>query len=139
MPQRDAFHDVVKNALIKNGWTITHDPLILPFGVHNLYVDLGAERAIVAAEKEGRKIAVEIKSFKGRSEVDDLENALGQYILYRNLLQRREPERTLFLAVPMSAYDGIFSTPLGRVVIEDEHLKLIVFDPTEEVIQQWIH
>jgi hypothetical protein len=139
MPQRDIFHDVVKSALIKDGWTITHDPFILPFGVHNLYIDLGAERAIIAAEKTGRKIAVEIKSFIGRSEVDDLENALGQYILYRSLLQRREPERTLYLAVPMSAYNSIFSTPLGRVVVESECLKLIVFEPTEEVIQQWTH
>jgi hypothetical protein len=139
MPQRDIFHDVVKSALIKDGWTITHDPFILPFGVHNLYIDLGAERAIIAAEKTGRKIAVEIKSFIGRSEVDDLENALGQYILYRSLLQRREPERTLYLAVPMSAYNSIFSTPLGRVVVESERLKLIVFEPIEEVIQQWTH
>ncbi|MBM3241345.1 hypothetical protein FJZ31_34115 [Candidatus Poribacteria bacterium] len=61
MPQRDVFHDVVKIALIKDEWTITHAPFILPFGVHNLYIDLGAERAIIAAEKTGRKIAVEIK------------------------------------------------------------------------------
>ena len=64
MPQRDIYHDVVKNALIKDGWTITHDPLILPYGGRNLYVDLGAEVPI-GAEKDDRRIAVEVKSFSG--------------------------------------------------------------------------
>ena len=29
MPAKDIHHDTVKNALIKDGWTITHDPLRL--------------------------------------------------------------------------------------------------------------
>lgn len=70
--------------------------------------------------------------------MDDLENALGQYVLYRSLLKRREPERIIYLAVPLSTYDGIFSTPLGQVAVEDYQLKLIVFDPTQEVVRQWI-
>ncbi len=32
MPARDKVHDIVKNALIKDGWTITDDPLTLKFG-----------------------------------------------------------------------------------------------------------
>ena len=137
MPQRDIYHDVVKNALVKDGWRITHDPFALPFGLHNLYVDFSAEQ-MLAAEKEGQQIAVEVKSFVGRSEVDDLENALGQYLLYRSLMQRRHPERTLYLAVPRDAFHGVFSTELGRVVREDYPLKVIVFDPDQEVIQQWL-
>jgi hypothetical protein len=77
MPARDIYHDAVKNALIKDGWTITDDPLHLRWGLKDLYVDLGAEK-LFAAEKEGRKIAVEVKSFIGASEIYDLENALGQ-------------------------------------------------------------
>lgn len=62
MPAKDTFHDAVKNALIKDGWTITDDPLYLSFGGVDLYVDLGAEK-LIAAQKDEQKIAVEIKSF----------------------------------------------------------------------------
>jgi XisH protein len=76
MPSRDIYHNCVKNALLKDGWTITHDPLKLEWGKKDLYVDLGAEQ-LIAAENTEQKIAVEIKSFVGRSDIDDLEKALG--------------------------------------------------------------
>ncbi len=79
MPAKDFYHDTVRNALLKDGWTITDDPLRLVYGRQDVFVDLGAEK-LIAAEKGSRKIAVEIKSFSGRSEVADLEKALGQYI-----------------------------------------------------------
>lgn len=137
MPQRDIYHDTVKNALVKDGWTITHDPLILPFRGRNVYVDIGAE-APIGAEKDGRKIAVEVKSFIGASETTELERALGQYTLYRFLLGRREPDRPLFLAVSRDAHSGILNEPDGRDLITAQNLKLIVFDPTKEVVVQWI-
>ena len=137
MSKRDTYHAIVKQALIKDGWTITHDPFTLPFGVHNLYVDLGAER-VLAAERDGERIAVEIKSFVGRSEVADMEQALGQYLLYRSLLQRHEPARRLMLAVPLDAFDTILSTELGRAVREDYTLSIIVFDTKQEIIRQWL-
>ena len=43
MPARDFYHDVVKLALIADGWTITHDPFVLQWGSKDLFVDLGAE------------------------------------------------------------------------------------------------
>ena len=79
MSAKDIYHNCVKNALIKEGWIITHDPLTLEVGGRNVYVDLGAERPF-AAEKDGKKIAVEVKSFRGASDLRDYENALGQYI-----------------------------------------------------------
>jgi XisH protein len=72
MPARDSYHDSVKRALMKAGWTITHDPLRLVWGGKDLYVDLGAER-LLAAERAGQQIAVEIKSFTNASEMNDLE------------------------------------------------------------------
>ncbi len=98
MSARDKYHNQVRNALIKDGWTITDDPLRLEWGRKDAYVDLGAEQ-IVAAEKEQRKIAVEIKTFLGTSEVRDLENAYGQYMLYQDILEEVEPERIVYLAV----------------------------------------
>ena len=81
MPAKDIYHDAVRNALIKEGWEITHDPLVLKWGLKDLFVDLGAER-LLAARKENQQIAVEIKSFTGPSDILELEKALGQYVVY---------------------------------------------------------
>ena len=98
MPALDIYHDQVKNALIKDGWTITDDPLTIRFGRRVLYVDLAAQR-LLAAERAGSRIAVEIKSFVGRSDVLDLEQALGQFVLYAEVLAETDPDRILYLAV----------------------------------------
>lgn len=76
MPAKDIYHDVVKQTLIKDGWTITDDPLRLRWTKRNIYIDLGAER-IIGAERSEHRIAVEVKSFTSASEVADLEQALG--------------------------------------------------------------
>lgn len=136
MPAKDIYHDVVKNALIKDGWTITHDPLRLRWGNDFLYVDLGAEQ-LLTAKKENQKIAIEVKSFVSYSNMADLENALGQYILYRNIIEELEPDRTLYLAVHEEVFATIFEESLGQMLIHKNHLKLLVFDRTEEVIVKW--
>lgn len=136
MPQKDVYHDTVRRALIKDGWVITHDPLALPFGSTSLYIDLGAE-APIGAEKDGQRIAVEVKSFTGPSEMTDLERALGQFVLYRHVLASEEPERVLFLAVPKDAYEGIFAERHGSSLAQSVGLRLVVFDPGEEAIMQW--
>jgi len=108
MPARDYYHNTVRNALIKDGWTITHDPyrLKLTRG-KNLFVDLGAER-LIAAEKGIEKIAIEIKSFRSASDMKDLEEAVGQFVLYEHLLNRYEPERKLYLAIPENVKVSVF-------------------------------
>ena len=85
MAAKDVIHDAVKNALIKDGWTITDDPLRLKYKAVNLSVDLAAERAL-AAERDGEKIAVEIKSFLNASTINDLKLAIGQFSLYVSYL-----------------------------------------------------
>ena len=104
MPAKDIYHDCVKNALIKDSWIITHDPLILKWGLKDLYVDLGAQQ-LLAAEKNKQKIAVEIKSFVSPSEVEDLKNAVGQFILYHDILTHIEPDRILS-AIPALMHRG---------------------------------
>jgi hypothetical protein len=138
MPARDVYHEAVKSALVKDGWTITHDPLHLRLqgGRRSLFIDLGAE-LLIAAEKDSRKIAVEIKSFAGPSDVRELEEAVGQYVVYARLLRRHQPERTLYLAVPEFAWRGIFTEEIGQVLMEDSTLRVLAFDPNREVIVQW--
>jgi hypothetical protein len=135
MPAKDIYHDAVKRALQKEGWTITHDPLFVRVGGIDVSIDLGAE--LIAAEKEGQKIAVEVKSFVGPSTVNEFHTALGQFLNYREALEVREPERILFLAVPADIYDIFFMLPLIQSVTKRYQLMLILYDHNKEVIVKW--
>jgi hypothetical protein len=137
MPARDIYHACVRNALIKDGWKITDDPLRLRIGKKDLYVDLGAEK-LLCAEKDALKIAIEIKSFIGDSDVSELHDAVGQYIVYHDVLQETQPHRILYLAIPYTIYLSLFELPLGELLLKNQRLKLLVFDSDKEVIVKWI-
>jgi len=137
MPAKDIFHDCFKSALIKDGWQISHDPYNLKIGKKDLFIDLGAEK-LLAAEKGTQKIAVEIKSFVSPSEIRDLEVALGQYVLYQNVLMRMEPERTLYLAIRESSFLKLFEQEIGQLLLENKVFKLLTFHPEIEEIARWI-
>lgn len=131
MPARDIYHDTVKFALQKDGWTITHDPFPLQIGKKRLSIDLGAER-LISAEKGTQRIVVEVKSFVGQSDVKDLEQALGQYILYRQILNETGIDRKLYLAVSQLTFNSVFTIELGQVLLKNQIIKLIVFDDESE-------
>jgi XisH protein len=137
MSAKDIYHDTVRNALVKDGWTITHDPLKLQLGKRKFFVDLGAEK-LIGAVKDAQEIAVEIKSFVGNSEMNDLENALGQYILYENVMKVVEPNRILFLAVADNVFESVFEDVIGQLLLNNEGLKVCVFNPETEEIVKWI-
>ncbi|MEM6836438.1 MAG: element excision factor XisH family protein [Cyanobacteria bacterium P01_C01_bin.120] len=129
---------IVMQALTQAGWEITDDSFILSYGGRDLYVDLGAEHDLLAAQRDRQKIAVEIKSFLSQSPVYDLQSAIGQYDVYRSILEETEPNRILYLAVPKRAYETIFSEKLGQLVIKRSSLQLIIFDEHSERIEAWI-
>lgn len=137
MPAKDIYHDTVKRALQKDGWIITHDPFPLQIGRKRLSADLGAE-GLINAEKGTQKIVVEVKSFVGRSDVKDLEQALGQYILYRQVLNEMRIDRSLYLAIFQPIFNSVFTIELGQVLLKNQIIKLIVFDDKSEAIVQWI-
>lgn len=136
MSRKDFYHEQVKTALIQERWEITHDPFIFKTEPE-LSTDIGAERPI-AAKRGQEKIAVEIKSFLSMSQISELEKAMGQYELYRWLLQDNEPERELYLAIPVHAYQGIFSQPIGKMIVEKLQMKLIIYDTSGKEKLQWI-
>ncbi|YAG09679.1 FdxN element excision controlling factor protein [Nostoc sp. DSM 114167] len=110
MSAKDVFHEVVKKALQKDSWQITHDLLSISVGGVNVSIDLAAEK-LIAAEREGDKIAVEVKSFLEKSSaISEFHTALGQFINYRGALRRRQLERVLYLAVPLTTYKTFFPT-----------------------------
>jgi hypothetical protein len=137
MSARDVFHNVVKTALQKEGWQITHDPLSISFGGVDMSVDLGAEK-LIAAEKGEQKIAVEIKSFlESSSAISTFHMALGQFINYRFALKQEEPERILYLAIPINTYNSFFSLDFPQLIVEENKIKLIVYDIQKEIIVLW--
>jgi hypothetical protein len=133
---KDLFHDIVRRALEKEGWTITDDPLFISFGGVDMYIDLGAEQ-IIGAERNGEKIAIEVKSFVGPSETTEFNAALGQFLKYQLALEVEQPDRTLYLAIPVDTYRSFFNLELPRLLIQRYQVRLIVYSPRMEEIIKW--
>ncbi len=135
---KDIYHEIVKKALIKEGWAITHDPLTMPgIGANSFHIDLGAEK-IIGAEKAGEKIAVEVKSFIGRSFAEDFHEALGKFLNYYIAMPTKHPDRVLYLAVPEMVYLAFFETHHIIKVREVLPLKIFTFDTDNQTIVKWI-
>lgn len=137
MPKLDKYHDAVKSALVKDGWTITNDPFTIDFEDATLFADLAAERTI-AAQKDNEKIAIEIKMFSSNSAYDDLEKAFGQYQVYRSFLRQIDPLREIFLAVSLEKFEKIFMRASVKFLVTDLKIKLVIFNPEKEEIVEWI-
>ena len=137
MPAKDIYHDAVRFALIKDDWEILTDNYRLEFGGDRLYVDIAAEKSITA-QKQNRKILVEVKSFLGRSFINDLENAVGQYIIYRDILTETNSEFNLYLAITKGIYQSNFQRKLARTIITRNQVNLLIFDAQNEEIDRWI-
>ncbi|WP_055073587.1 element excision factor XisH family protein [Pseudanabaena sp. 'Roaring Creek'] len=130
-------HDIVKNALQKDGWTITHDPYPLPTGSFDLAIDLGAEK-VIAAYRGEQRIAIEIKSFLGPSKISQFYGALGQFIAYRTALHTQDAARILYLAVPDDIYDRFFLTPFVQELVTQNQLYLLTYSIKSESLEKWI-
>lgn len=140
MAAKDVYHEAVKEALKKDRWQVTKDPLYLAVGGVEMYIDLGAE-PLIAAEKDDEKIAVEIKSFLLPSTISEFHTAVGQFLNYRRALRATEPERRLYLAVPLEIYKTFFKTffalPFIQEGVAEYQLRLLVYEPEEKVIVLW--
>jgi hypothetical protein len=137
MAAKDRYHDLVKDAQIKDGWVITHDPFRFKTGELEFKIDLGAEQ-IIGAEKGDAKIAVEIKSFLSPSAMHDFYEALGQFNSYLVGLEVYEPDRVLFLAIPKRVYEFFFQKPGIQLIAQRNNLKIVVYNIKLKRIEQWI-
>ena len=135
---KDIYHYIVKEALINDGWTITDDPYMIRPDQNTKYeVDLGANK-IIAATKENKKIAVEIKSFAGQSLVYEFHGALGQFMNYLVHIENIEKDRKLYLAISEKAYNSLLKHPSLIEVLKRYRVSLIIFEITTKIILQWI-
>lgn len=138
MPAQDIYHENVKQALVRDGWIILKEHYELKYKGDRLYPDIAAEKSIVA-ERGTKKILVEIKSFLGRSFIADLQAAIGQYVMYRNVIQAQGLEFELYLAISEKVYEGKFQSPLAQLIIEENQVNLLVFAADQEVVSAWIN
>jgi XisH protein len=134
---RDIFHEAVRHALEREGWRISADPLTFTFpGKVTLQIDLGAER-VLALERGLERIAVEVKTFVGLSQISELHSAIGQYRNYLSALDLRDPHRRLFLAVPVTVFNTFFQLEFVRYTLQRNQVNVLVYDPETEVIVSW--
>ena len=134
---KDIFHEAVKKALIKDGWTITDDPLrLLSKEEGGIETDLGAEKMIIA-EKELQRIAVEVKSFNNPSLIHDFMRATGQYVSYETAILQKHLNRQMFLAMPYYVFEKLQLLDFITAVIERFHIKIILYNPETETIEEW--
>ncbi len=136
MAAKDKIDDQVKNALIKDGWMITHDPFFFKFGQDQLFADLAAQRSLLA-ERQGEKIIVEIKSFIGVSAIQEFKLALGQYMLYLVVLKRTYPQYRLFTAVSHLTYETIFQRDVIQLALQEYQIPLIIINIKQEEVVAW--
>ncbi len=136
MSRRDTSHETVRRSLERDGWTITHDPYLIRLGDLPMGIDLGAEK-LIAADRDNRRIAVEVKSFVGTSDLSTFHTALGQYLNYQFALDEEEPERSLYRAVPTETWESFFARPAIRQVCARFGIKILVFSVDAEIVS-WI-
>ena len=137
MPAKDIYHDAVKQALIKDGWTITADPYPIKYAEVKLFADLAGEKNIAAIRDE-KQIVIEIKSFLSRSPMRDFETALGQYLIYKALLAIDHPKQQLYLAIGQKNYDDFFQQVAIKLILAKYQVSLLVIDLEQEEIITWI-
>ena len=138
MPAKDIFHDAVKAALQKDEWIIIRENFRIQVDDEGLamFVDLVAQK-LINAEKNNRKIAVEVKSFQEPSTFYQFHAALGQYLNCRSALKELMPDWIVYLAVPLETYQEFFRLKFIQERIEEYDIKLLIFRPDVEEIVLW--
>jgi hypothetical protein len=134
---KDLYHEAVRKALEKDGWTITDDPYYLNAKPHKLRVDLGAEK-VIAAERGVDKIAVEIKSFAKDSFIYEFYEVSGQYQFYEEFLIDQDHERILYLAISEVIYRARFLPDESVMrMCQKIGIKFIIVNISSQIIKEW--
>ena len=82
---------------------------------------------------------MEVKSFVEASKMQDFKEALGQYDIYRYLLEEVASDRKLYVAISDIAYNAFFTQDVTQLILNKHQLPIIVVDIETEEILQWIN
>ncbi|AFZ26780.1 XisH protein [Cylindrospermum stagnale PCC 7417] len=117
-----------------------HQTNLLTFYLNKLYKTCDGTGLIVdliSKDLTSRKIAVEIKSFLGKSAISEFHTALGQTLNYRFILRKEAPDLILYLAISYEIYTAFFLIPVIQEIIAEHKLKLLIFEVSKEEIVLW--
>ena len=128
MPKHDSCHDVVAEALRREGWQVESD-LQRQRNERIVYIDLRAFR-------QDQTALIEVKCFPNLASPDEQYTAVGQYLIYLTFLRLKGILHPLYLAVPDKMYEKRFDDVLLET-FRTYHIKLLVFDETNERRLQW--
>jgi hypothetical protein len=134
MPAVDKCEESIIRALEKEGWTLVRRPEGIRLEARRfLYVDLKLKNA-----DNIQIVLIEVKCFPANSiETDELYRAIGQYILYRSILQIEKRSEPLFLAIPKTIYDSLFQLKAVQHAIKSAKIKMVVVDLEREEVTLW--
>ena len=110
---------------------------LLPRKEGGIETDLGAEKVLIA-EKGLTKIAVEVKSFLNPSPINDFHTALGQYETYLDVLEMKQIDRIMYLAMPYATHTFLSTKEYFRYMTKKRKVKFILFVPETITIEKWI-
>lgn len=126
----------MKATLLAAGWTIVKDTFTLPLASSRVEMDLLVEKT----ESDGRKnrIVIEVKNFREEtSYVSELQKSIGQYLLYREILDGQGYTYPLYLAAPITAYPDFLNTSVIRRLLQKYQIQLLLFDPQDPTLLKW--
>ena len=119
----------LKDALVKDGWQVKPKALLLRDTGYQFLID-------VDAEKDGKRVAIEVKSWLSESFNQDWYMAFGQYLTYQGALHVEAPEYELYLAVPEDIYYKHFNTFILSLV-KANSVKIVIFDTNTNTVAAW--
>jgi XisH protein len=84
-------------------------------------------------------ILVDVKGFERLvSPVAYLAETIGQCLFYQTILEYAQVPDALYMAIPADALTGMLGEEVRRQAVQRAGLHLILFDPVQEEIRQWI-
>lgn len=132
---RDRIHNAVVQALKNDGWTIIKELDRIEYQGKLFEFD-------IQAKKDEAARTIEVKSFIAtNNDIQMFNEALGQYILYREILAQEYPERELYLAISREAYERVFLFPLCQQIVHAQQMKLLIitlYDNNTGEVFRWI-
>jgi hypothetical protein len=129
MPNEDACQPEIIAALEKDGWIITDRQVYVESSEIYIFIDL-------EAMKVDRITYIEVKCFPGASTTTEFYAAVGQYCLYREVLNLEMPGMILYLAIPAHVYDKFGDA--YRNTLSNNRVKIILVDLGKKTIIKWI-
>ena len=136
MPALDKCHPIMVRALQNDHWWPESKSPRLSVEDRTVIIDIRARRDDNGTNQQ--ILMVEVKCFPDEDTITtETYTALGQYIVYRGMLEALGDTTPLYLAVPESICQTVFDIVIMKIV-RDYQIKIIVVSLEQEKIVQWI-